>query len=305
MRQLCRVEVHTRGKTPGKHLESWIVALCHRADVFMKTEESGTLGISRYVIINLIYKSTSCCSVHFIHSDTMMDKEAPLFKLDRVLVGEGHLMKQGQRRTKMKAFFLFNDILVYGSMILNGRWHKNQKIIRLEDLQLEDMEDTHSRRSGPGSTTLKSAEPKCCRGVSCKPGSYFAVSWIPDKAAYKCMRCFTKFTPMNRRHHCRQCGFVVCNSCSSRRVVISHIHPKKKLRVCRLCHKRSTEEETSRPRKSSSEEDDVESSSGEENEYETMSSCVPSYWLDSHSGRWGDIGNYTPHTALLLPPGYM
>ncbi|XP_062263803.1 pleckstrin homology domain-containing family F member 2-like [Platichthys flesus] len=250
----------------------------------------------------------------------------PLYQPDRVLVGEGHLMKQGQRRTEMKAFFLFNDILVYGGMILNGRWHKKQKIIPLEDLQLEDMEDSERLTNQwlirtPSKSFFLSASSfkekrawidhieecraKMLQGGSCQPGSTFAVSWIPDNAAYKCMRCFTKFTPTNRRHHCRQCGFVVCNSCSSRRVVISHIHPKKKLRVCRLCYKSSTEEETSHPRKSSTEEDDVASSSGEENEFETMPSNVPSCWLDSHSGRWGDICNYTPHKALLLPPGYM
>ncbi|XP_035036265.1 pleckstrin homology domain-containing family F member 2 [Hippoglossus stenolepis] len=250
----------------------------------------------------------------------------PLYKPDRVLVGQGHLMKQGQRRTEMKAFFLFNDILVYGSMILNGRWHKKVKIIPLEDLQLEDMEDsvrltnqwlirTPSKSFFVSASShedkrawmdhIEECRAKMLQGGSCQPGSTFAVSWIPDKAAYKCMRCFNKFTPTNRRHHCRQCGFVVCHSCSSTRVVIGHIHPKKKLRVCRLCHKRNTEEETSRvsgdsPGNSSSVEDIVTSSSGEEDEDEVM----PSSRLNSHVGTWGEIGTYTPHTALLLPPSY-
>lgn len=51
----------------------------------------------------------------------------------RVLIGEGRLMKMSQRsaRPQPKVFFLFNDILVYGSIILHGRWHKNQQIIPL------------------------------------------------------------------------------------------------------------------------------------------------------------------------------
>nr|XP_019961842.1 PREDICTED: pleckstrin homology domain-containing family F member 1-like [Paralichthys olivaceus] len=216
----------------------------------------------------------------------------PLCKPGRVLVAEGHLLKQGRQRPEMKAFFLFNDILVYGSVILSGRWHKNQKIVPLEDLLQEDMEDGVGLRNQwlirtPRKSFFVSAtsykekriwfdlteecRANLLRGGRCQPGSSFAVSWIPNQAAYKCMRCFTNFTATNRRHHCRQCGFLVCNSCSRTRAVIGHIHPTKKLRVCRLCHKRNTEEETSggsenSPGKNAPEEDSVASSSGEEDE---------------------------------------
>lgn len=139
-----------------------------------------------------------------------------------------------------------------------------------------------------------------------QPGSAFAVSWIPDSAAYKCMRCLNKFTATNRRHHCRKCGFLVCNSCSKHRAVIGHIHPTKRLRICKLCYAINKEqvEETSPPResttgKNSSEEDDLGASSDEE-EVEKMQYHTPSTWLNPQSGTWDSVG-----TSVYLKPMHL
>lgn len=69
--------------------------------------------------------------------------------------------------------------------------------------------------------------------------------WMPDDATKVCLCCGmlhiprslniaeVKFTTFNRRHHCRQCGIVVCGKCSN--------HDKflpgkgKKVRVCTRC----------------------------------------------------------------------
>ena len=44
-----------------------------------------------------------------------------LQKEGRALVGEGILMKVCRKKPKQRAFFLFNDILVYGRVVINGR----------------------------------------------------------------------------------------------------------------------------------------------------------------------------------------
>ena len=50
------------------------------------------------------------------------------------------------------------------------------------------------------------------------------------------MRCQkAKFTPVNRRHHCRKCGFVVCGPCSEKRFLLPS-QSSKPVRICDFCY---------------------------------------------------------------------
>lgn len=44
-----------------------------------------------------------------------------LLQPHRVLVGEGVLIKMCRKKPKPRQFFLFNDILVYGNIIINKK----------------------------------------------------------------------------------------------------------------------------------------------------------------------------------------
>ena len=58
--------------------------------------------------------------------------------------------------------------------------------------------------------------------------------WVRDEDVNECMVCNTRrFTLLNRRHHCRRCGRVVCSNCSQRVTLIDNM-PR---RTCDDCFK--------------------------------------------------------------------
>lgn len=67
--------------------------------------------------------------------------------------------------------------------------------------------------------------------------SPYQVGWIKDADVKVCMACTGVFSFFKRKHHCRKCGFVVCNSCSQDRLVIPELQVSepKGSRVCTSC----------------------------------------------------------------------
>ena len=61
----------------------------------------------------------------------------PLNVDGRVLVGQGVLQKSCRKALKNRRFFLFNDILVYGNIIVDMKRYSKQHIIPLEEVKLE------------------------------------------------------------------------------------------------------------------------------------------------------------------------
>lgn len=182
----------------------------------------------------------------------------PLALPGRVLLGEGVLTKECRKKAKPRIFFLFNDILVYGSIVLSKRKYRSQHIIPLEEVTLEPLPETLQAKNrwmiktakksfvvSAASTTERqewiSHIEECVRrqllATGRQPTTEHAAPWIPDKATDICMRCTqTRFSALTRRHHCRKCGFVVCAECSRERFLLPRLSPKP-LRVCSLCYR--------------------------------------------------------------------
>merc|ERR1711973_472461 len=68
----------------------------------------------------------------------------PLLVQSRVLVGEGVLTKLCRKKPKPRQFFLFNDVLVYGNIVINKKKYNKQHIIPLEEIKLVSLDDDGS-----------------------------------------------------------------------------------------------------------------------------------------------------------------
>lgn len=187
----------------------------------------------------------------------------PLQSTGRALVGEGVLIKMCRKKPKPRQFFLFNDILVYGNVVINKKKYNQQHIFPLEDVRLQSAEDFAELRNGwhiispiksftvYAATAMEKADwimhiNRCVQELRLKKGlpavaeQDLSPVWVPDDGAPVCMHCRkTQFTVLNRRHHCRKCGIVCCNACSNKRWVLQHQSPKP-VRVCLSCFNKLT-----------------------------------------------------------------
>jgi len=59
--------------------------------------------------------------------------------------------------------------------------------------------------------------------------------WVSDSQTTNCYSCNSQFTQINRRHHCRQCGFVYCAECTSRKVSVPELNIENQ-RFCDSCY---------------------------------------------------------------------
>lgn len=181
----------------------------------------------------------------------------PLAIPGRVLIGEGVLTKLCRKKPKARQFFLFNDILVYGNIVIQKKKYNKQHIIPLEGVTIDTVPDDGELRNGwliktptksfavYAATATEKSEwmnhiGKCVRELLQKSGKSptgeHAAVWVPDSEATVCMRCKkVKFTPVSRRHHCRKCGYVVCGPCSEKKFLLPS-QSSKPVRVCEHCY---------------------------------------------------------------------
>lgn len=76
----------------------------------------------------------------------------------------------------------------------------------------------------------------------------YNVGWVMDADAPSCMSCDVHFGLLRRKHHCRMCGIVACNECTSKLVnvpILSDQEPNGS-RVCTKCYEKCSAEKISK-----------------------------------------------------------
>jgi len=205
-------------------------------------------------------------------------KEAILLQPGRKFVHEGELTKVCRKERKKRHFFLFSDCLVYAHPpVPPSTKFKVECNFHLVNIKLKDLSDSQSKKlfcafqlqsekksfiviaDTPKekqewieklSITQDQLKQKTASFINQQTGHVVkkdqtelastAPVWVPDGEAKLCSSCESKFTFTYRRHHCRQCGLLVCQPCSSQKKTIPG---QGKVRVCAKCFKKPVDPE--------------------------------------------------------------
>ncbi|KAM6154208.1 FYVE, RhoGEF and PH domain-containing protein 6 [Erethizon dorsatum] len=189
----------------------------------------------------------------------------------RVFLKEGVLMKLSRKVMQPRRFFLFNDVLLYTTPLQSGMYKLNNMLslagmkVRKpsqeayqNELKIESVERSFilsassARERDEWLAAISGAiEEHAKKRVTFCPGRSLdeadsekkeevtplgskAPIWVPDTRATMCMICTREFTLTWRRHHCRACGKVVCQACSSNKYGLDYLK-NQPARVCEHC----------------------------------------------------------------------
>uniref|UniRef100_A0A3B5MW70 FYVE, RhoGEF and PH domain containing 6 n=1 Tax=Xiphophorus couchianus TaxID=32473 RepID=A0A3B5MW70_9TELE len=187
----------------------------------------------------------------------------------RSFIKEGVLMKLSRKVMQPRMFFLLSDVLLYTTPVQSGQY-KLKNMLSLagmkvskpsqeayqNELNIESVERSFILSASSAAErdewlkTISSAISEYTKkkisfisnnkpenlgeSVDGPPLGSTAPIWIPDTRTTMCMICTCDFTLTWRRHHCRACGKVVCQACSSNKHGLAYLK-KQSARVCDQC----------------------------------------------------------------------
>ncbi|XP_044311464.1 FYVE, RhoGEF and PH domain-containing protein 6 isoform X1 [Varanus komodoensis] len=208
-----------------------------------------------------------------IHIQYSLSGHHEIVQPGRIFLKEGTLMKLSRKVMQPRMFFLFNDTLLYTTPMQSGMYKLNNMLslagmkVRKptyeayqNELNIESVErsfilsaSSATERDEWLEAISRSIEDYTKKRITFNPSKSLeeadlekeeedtpigskAPIWIPDTRATMCMICTSEFTLTWRRHHCRACGKIICQACSSNKHALDYMknHPA---RVCDYCFK--------------------------------------------------------------------
>ena len=84
--------------------------------------------------------------------------------------------------------------------------------------------------------------------VSMASVSSYKVGWVLNNQINSCMKCDVSFGMFQWRHHCRSCGYLVCERCGIKRLTIPELKAAEPVsRVCKGCFHSSSKQQYRNP----------------------------------------------------------
>ena len=189
---------------------------------------------------------------------SFVGEKVQIIEAGRVFIKEGELGKICRKDVQKRSIWLFNDLFLYAKQIPpssrfskhrafplksvrvkdipdNGQLYKNAIQVASEKKSFILLANTPEEKASWMAEFAKAIldqETRIRVGNTDGPGTMAPV-WVPDSEAIRCMICGDKFTFTQRRHHCRQCGNVVCSKCSAKK---KELPGQGKKRVCDSCY---------------------------------------------------------------------
>ena len=192
------------------------------------------------------------------------DYEKDIVQAHRYFVMEGVLTKVCRKTNKDRYFVLFNDILIYGEG--NDKALVISKILYISGTKVIDKPDTDKVKNAfqvsnkdrsfevfAESKDLKDRWMKSLISLidqskqnindakGSNPDDFVRPVFVPDSECLECSICKSKFTFVNRRHHCRKCGACICGECSKGKMPIESDTATVLERACKICYKEYVE----------------------------------------------------------------
>ena len=149
---------------------------------------------------------------------------------------------------------LFSDALLYGSKEINGtvKLHRDIPLGNCDARETQDpvqFDIVSSAKSfrviasdaaerDAWLVAIQNAVKAHREANGTSTASNLAPVWTQDSESSTCPFCSVQFTLVRRRHHCRACGSVVCDNCSTKRIPLPHVDQRKKCRVCDGCYEK-------------------------------------------------------------------